>query len=232
MQDPGLAHLSGATGLDIVDLISDDATAEHLLQLQMIHGTFFGSYTNVVPEIQQFQVDKSDVSVTRHAWLVSDGDTAVGEIIFHTSHNYKIGVIHFVAMREDVRQQLKLGWFNSLIEAVVLSVQFDLQRDGSSLSALIAEIPFEDLPRWERVGFKHLNVDYVEPQHGRSWKLHGDLTFSPMTAVLKCLPTQDTQFFNSIALNALNAFLVEHYDLDSEHPEVQRMLNAVSLLTE
>jgi len=230
MQDPGLAHLSGATGLHIVELISHESTDYHLLQLNEVHNTFFGSYTNVVSEIEQFRSERNESSVTRHAWLVLNGDIAVGEIIFHTSHQFKIGVMHFVAMQEQVRTRLNLGWFNTLIEAVELSAQFDLQRGGLELSALIAEIPYEDLSRWERVGFQYVDVDYLEPHHGRSWKLHGEPTFFSMSPVVRICPKAAPNSFGSIAFAALSAFLVEHYDLDPKHPEVARILNAATLL--
>jgi len=230
MRDPGLAHLSGSTGLHIVDLMSSEETSLHFSQLNDIHTTFFGSYTNVFSEIEQFRLEVGKSSVTSHAWLVLDGERAVGEIIFHTSHRHKIGVMHFVALEEKVRQQLQLGWFNTLIEAVILSAQFNLQREGSALLGLIAEIPHEDLPRWERVGFQFLNIDYLEPAHGRSWKLYGEPAFFPLSAVVKCIPAPDKQPFSAIALSALSAFLIEHYELESDHPEVQRMLHAASQL--
>jgi len=230
MQDPGLAYLSGATGLHIIDLISDEATTEHVLQLREIHNAFFESYTNVVSETEQFRNERSESSVTRHVWLILDTDVAVGEIIFHTSHQFKIGVMHFVAMQEDVRKRLKLGWFNTLIEAVVLSAQFDLQKGNAELSALIAEIPFGDLSRWERVGFQYLDVGYLEPYHGRSWRLHGEPEFFAMSPVVKITPAATTIPFRDIAVSSLSAFLIEHYDLDPQHPEVARILNAATLL--
>jgi len=230
MQDPGLAHLSRATGLHIVELISHDSTDSHLLQLSEVHNTFFDSYTNVVSEIEQFRNELDKSSVTRHVWLVLDGDTAVGEIIFHTSLQFKIGVMHFVAIQEQVRTRLNLGWFNTLIEAVELSAQFDLQRGGLELSALIAEIPYEDLSRWERVGFQYVDVDYLEPHHGRSWRLHGEPTFFSMSPVVKIGAKAAPSSFADIAISALSAFLVEHYDLDPKHPEVARILNAATLL--
>jgi len=230
MRDPGLAHLSWATGLHIVDLISDEATDQHFLMLCDIHNAFFGSYTNVIPEIEQFRAERGGTSVTRHVWLVLDGETAVGEIIFHTSHRYKVGVIHFVALQEKVRRQMKLGWFNTLIEAVELSSQFDLTRDRTALLAYIAEISYEDLSRWERVGFQYVDVDYLEPHHGRSWKLHGEPTFFSMSPVVRICPKAAPNSFGSIAFAALSAFLVEHYDLDPKHPEVARILNAATLL--
>jgi len=232
MRDPGLAHLSGATGLHIVELIADESTDDHLSQLSKVHNTYFDSYTNVVSEIAQFRIERSESLVTRHVWLVLDGDTAVGEIIFHTSHQFKIGVMHFVAMQENVRQRLNLGWFNSLIEAVELSAQFDLHRDGLELSALIAEIPYEDLSRWERVGFRYVDVGYLEPHHGRSWKLHGEPTFFSMSPVVRIGPKAAPHSFGAIAISALSAFLIEHYDLDPEHPEVARILKAATLIEE
>jgi len=230
MQDPGLAHLSGATGLHIIDLISDEVTPDHFLQLREIHNAFFESYTNVVSETEQFRDERSESSVTRHVWLILDTDVVVGEIIFHTSHQFNIGVMHFVAMQEDVRKRLELGWFNTLIEAVVLSAQFDLQKGNAELSALIAEIPFGDLSRWERVGFQYLDVGYLEPYHGRSWRLHGEPEFFPMSPVVKITPAATTVPFREIAASALSAFLIEHYDLDPQHPEVARILNAATLL--
>lgn len=230
MHDPGLAHLSGATGLHIVELIADESTDYHLLLLSEVHRTFFDTYTNVVSEIEQFRNETSESSVTRHVWLILDGGTAVGEIIFHTSYQFKIGVMHFVAMQEKVRQRLNLGWFNTLIEAVALSAQFDLQRDDAKLRALIAEIPYEDLSRWERVGFRYLDVNYLEPHHGRSWKLYGEPTFFPMSPVVRISSIAAPNSFGEIAVAALSAFLVEHYDLDPLHPEVARILNAANLL--
>jgi len=230
MQNPGLAHFIEVTGLNIVEIISPEATSQRLLQLSDVHDLFFESYTNVLSEIVQFREETNAGSLTRHAWLILDDDNAVGEIIFHTSLTHKIGVMHFVALKEEVRQRLRLGWFNTLIESVALSAQFDLQKHGQELSALIAEIPYEDLSRWERVGFQLLDVGYMEPFHGRSWKRHGEPTFFPMTPVVKVAPLAKQRPLAEIAVSALTAFLIEHYDLEPQHPEVERILNAAKLL--
>ena len=230
MQDPGLAYFIEATGLDIVDIISPESTSQHLLQLRDVHDIFFDSYTNVLSEIEQFRKEATKGSLTRHAWLILSNEDEVGEIIFHTSHTHKIGVMHFVAMKEEARQKLRLGWFNTLIESVALSAQFDLHKDNKELSALIAEIPYEDLPRWERVGFQFLDVGYVEPFHGRSWKQYGEPQFFPMTPVVKVVPGAAQQSLKQIAISALSAFLVEHYDLEPQHPEIARILSAATLL--
>jgi hypothetical protein len=132
--------------------------------------------------------------------------------------------MHFVVVDEMPRKQLPLGWFAHLIDAIGITADADLRTGGSEARVIVAEVDKTATSRWERAGFMVLPIDYLEPYHGMHWREHGEPTFFSMTPVLRPIRATATTDIGDLAVQAISAFLLDHYALEADHPNVVNAL--------
>jgi hypothetical protein len=209
----------GCCGISVVDVLDPEAPEHDVAALLSIHLRQFPDYKHVVQEIADLRrAPKHDG--LRHAWLLKLGAQAIGEVLFHSVPQRGVVLMHFVVIEEEHRKQLPLGWFAHLIDTIGLTAEADLRDAGSQAKAIIAEVDKVATSRWERAGFVVLPIDYLEPHHGMHWREYGEPTFFPMTPVLRPIRVPEGTHLGELAVLAVSAFLLDHYALEADHPNV------------
>lgn len=215
-------------GIDIVDVVDTATDQHHADVLGQIHLRHFADHAHVATEIGELRTSRGDDP--RHAWLLLRDGMPIGEVIFGAVAQRGIALMHFVVVDAEHRPGLPLGWFAHLIDAVEAAATADAQARGARLHGIVAEVEADATARWVRTGFRVLPIDYLEPHHGMHWRSHGELTFFPMTPVLKCTAAGAALPFGKVAAEAVSAFLLDHYRLDAEHPAVRDAIAAARAL--
>lgn len=225
MTDPILDELQALTGLSVEEVIGVDAPEDRLDALITQLLRFFPEHAHVAGELTQaWEGAWPDPEVIIHAWLLERDDDAVGFTIFHTSLRRQVVLQHFVGMDPDAGRDLPLRWVKHLADAVFATGIRDCADAGTVLLAAIGENHPEHARAWERFGYRTLDVDYREPDHGRHWREDGQPTFFPMTPQIRVTDAGSTLPFADVAAAGVRAFLIDHYLLPEDEPTVVHTL--------
>jgi len=207
-------------GVEFVEPRSDERP-ELVQAVVDLHLRWFGDYAYAVPELLEngeLPASRGDRIVHQVLALV-DGQPA-GYVIVHTNTRRRIGVIHFLAVDEGFRSVEVRG--NRLAQALVEHARALVAADSREVGPVLgigAEAEEDMVPVWEHWGFRRLDVDYHEPHFGVRWPEHGDPTFFDRTLV--AAPVGDDSLDPAACARALAAaFLLDHYRLPPDHPEV------------
>ncbi len=231
MSDDILGRLANETGLVAVETMAESATDAPLEQLLTLHLHHFPDHAHVGDELRLARrVGPHDPDVIIHAWLLHVDSVPVGFVIFHTNLRRRIVLQHFVGMDEDTRAQLPFRWISHLSDAVVETGVLDAETHGLELLGAMGENPPQHEAAWHRLGYRTIDVDYREPNHGMHWAEFGPITYFPMTAMVRLTTAGDQVPFDQVATAAVSAFLLDHYQLPADDPTVTAILARAAAL--
>jgi len=231
MGDDIMGRLAAETGLVAVDAMGSEATDATLEQLLVLHLHHFPEHAHVCDELRLARrVGPHDPDVIIHAWLLQVDSLPVGYVIFHTNLRRRIVLQHFVGMDEDTRAQLPFRWIGQLSDAVVEAGVLDAEEHGVELLGAMGENPPQHEAAWHRLGYRTIDVDYREPNHGMHWADFGPITYFPMTAMVRLTTAGQQVPFAEVATAAVSAFLLDHYQLPADEPTVAGILERAATL--
>ena len=218
------APLPGVPGVHVVDVVAP-TTAELVAGLQAVHARHFPGYPHVLDEIRHDALHSGDdPQVVVHQLLLLRDGRPSGEFLVHTNLRRGVVLRHHLAMDRDARADLPKDWLTRLVAHAVTLARRDAEAAGRPLAAMVSEVQPQHLAGWERLGYRALDVGYGEPRHGRGWAAHGPADLMPITPVVLLLPDGAGRPFGEVARDCLAAFLVDHYRLPPEAPEVAAIL--------
>lgn len=222
--------LPGVPALRVLDVV-DPAPVERLHQLQAIHAEHFPDYLHVLDELEHdWRAGSDDPAVVVHQLLLLHDDDPVGEFVVHTNLRRGIVLRHYLAVRERARPLLHPGWVTHLVSAVADLGQRDTAAAGVPLLAMTSEVQERHLAGWRRLGHRPLEIGYAEPRWGKGWREHGAPQLLPITPVVLLLHDGQERPFGEVALAGVSAFLLDHYRLPSDHPQVAEILSRAAAL--
>jgi hypothetical protein len=233
---PDGVPLEGVPALRVLDVVPP-VRVERLRQLQDIHARHFPDYLHVVDELEQDWRDgAADPAVVVHQLLLLHEDEPVGEFIVHTNLRRGIVLRHYLAVDEPARPLLRPGWVTHLVDAVAELGRRDAAAAARPLLAMTSEVQEHHLAGWRRLGHRPLDIGYAEPRWGKHWRDHGPVQMLPITPVVALLPDGrvrpdgSPRPFAEVAHAGVTAFLVDHYRLPPDHPEVAAILARAAAL--
>lgn len=232
MTDPILDELRELSGLTVEEVIGVDAPVDRLLDLIRELLRHFPDHAHVAGELAQaWSGDWPDDGVVIHAWLLELADEPVGFTVFHTSLRRGVVLQHFVGMDVEARPDLPLRWVKYLADAVFATGIRDCEERGRTLLAAMGENHPEHARTWERFGYTSIDIDYLEPLHGRHWREYEERSFFPMTTQIRLTDAGREQPFGEVVHAAASAFLLDHYLLPEDDPTVVHTLDRARSLS-
>lgn len=218
-------QLTDATGTDAQDALAV------LLQLHRRH---FPTHGHVLVELEANAVHPMPTDdLVVHQVLATVDDVPAGFIVVHANLARSIGIVHFLAVEEQFRGVPLGSTPRSTVAAFLVEAGEDLVTgDGTRLGrpvrlGMVAESDIEVTKAWKQWGYAPLNITYAEPYFGRQWADHGPPEFFDMALVSNAarnvpdaIEKQDPSPAE-VARAASEAFLVDHYRLDPDHPRVR-----------
>lgn len=227
-----LDAIPGVRVIDVADPRLDDDTRRHrLAQIKAVHKAYFGDYQHVFGEWDEGLANGWGNDTLVHLWLFLDGDEPVGEVIQHTNLRRGVVLVHFVCLDARVRATMPRDWLRGMSDGFMLCGQTDADAAGVPFWAALGEVPPEHVHKWERVGFHGLDLGYLEPHHGKHWKANGTPEFFPMTIVIRLSELGSAPPLPEVIQAGLRGYLIDYYELPESQPEVERVLQAASLVT-
>lgn len=206
--------------------LSDSRDEKSLAQLIAIHSDSFPTHTHVIAELREnaaLPLHRDNV-VVHQLLAVVDGVPA-GIAVVHSNLNYRVGLIHFLAVVPQFRGRDIDGKRMStrLVECAVDLVYADIDQSqvAGSFVGVVAESDPGLISSWEAWGFRPLPIPYREPFFGKHWRDHLPLDFFDMTLV--GLTARDNT--DELARAGAAAFLLDHYRLPVDHEVVRAAIN-------
>lgn len=232
MTDGPLDTLRQLTGLEVEEVSGVGAPRERLDELQRQFLLYFPDYVHVLGELElAWAGEWPDSDVIVHAWLLQLEGEVEGFAIVHTSLSRQILLQHFIGMSSQARAVLPLRWIGYFMDALRDTAARDCENAGTLLLGQMGEHYDEHLRSWSRFGYVSLDIEYGEPQHGAHWAEHGEPVYLPLTAQLRRTKAGEALPFADVATAALEAFLVDYYQLPRDEPAVARILARAATLS-
>ncbi len=209
-----------------------------------LYAKLFPKYGHYVPRMRrraEFGEERRAGHIV-HYWLVEvDGQPAAIRT-FRYVHNRQVGLAHALAVDPAYRQVTVGGQRISmfLVHACLDQIMLDAKRLGDPPPlGMVNEVESSHLmEHYKRHGILELPVHYVEPifpseQFGRSREEEIALiNFSPMfLGLLPDVAAGLRMFTSELVSNFALAFLVDHYGLPVDHPQVQSVLDSIPVLS-
>lgn len=232
MSGSAAAPVAGVPEFEAVDALSVDLSVaerqELLSQLAPIHRRYFPSYAHVLRELEQQALTGEHPSGERvHAFIVFRDGAPVGEWIMAVDRREGVIMMLFGAVHREARIDLDRAYLARLVDDLLERCAAAAADEGEEIVAVILESDAPHLDRWHELGFFTADADYREPIHGRHWPEHGQPEFfDRYAACVRPWGSGAQTARSALAERALNALLVGHYGLPSDHPQVVRSLAA------
>jgi GNAT superfamily N-acetyltransferase len=219
----------------------DTRRIESMLEL---YARLFPQYAHYVPRMRrraEFGEERRAGHVV-HYWLVEVDGRPAGLRTFRYVRARHVGLAHALAVDPAYRQVTVGGQRLSmlLVHACLDQIVADARRLGD-LPALGMVNEVESprlLEHYKHNGILELPVKYVEPifpseQQGRSREQEIDLIdFEPMfLGFLPDVAEGIRTYTSELIANFSLAFLVDHYGLPVEHPQVQAVLDSIPVMS-
>lgn len=219
----------------------DTVRIEAMLRL---YEKLFPKYAHYVPRMRrraEFGEERRTGHVV-HYWLVEVDGRPAAIRTFRYVHNRRVGLAHALAVDPAYRQVTvdgqRLSMF--LVDACLDQIVLDAKRFGDPPPlGMVNEVESSQLmEHYKRHGILELPVQYVEPvfpseRIGRTRQEEIALVnFSPM--LLGFLPDVAAEiriYTSELVSNFVLAFLVDHYGLPVDHPQVQSVLDSIPVLS-
>ncbi len=226
-------QLSDATGAQAHDALAA------LLELHRRH---FPTHGHVQVELEANAVHPMPTDdLIVHQVVATVDDVPAGFIVVHANLARSIGIVHFLAVEEQFRGVPLGSTPRSTVAAILVDVAEYLVADDGTRSGrpirfgTVAESDAEVVKAWNQWGYTPLNIAYAEPYFGKHWADHGPPEFFDMALVSNAARNvpYDTEGRDhspaAVARAACEAFLVDHYRLDPDHPRVRATFASIDV---
>jgi hypothetical protein len=224
-------EIDGAGGLRRIDVLGPDVAQSRLAELQAVHLRHFPDHAHVTDEMAAaFESGSFDPEVVVHQWLLLLDDEPVGEYIFHVNTRRGIMLRHFLAVDQPARKRLPLRWLGNITALVQAQGEADASQGRTPLLAMMSEVKPSHLEGWRRLGYRTLEIGYLEPFHGKHWPDFGEPEFFEMTPCVKLTDEGAARPIGEVAAAAVYAFSVDHYRLPEDNATVLAMLERARAL--
>lgn len=218
----------------------DEARIEAMLEL---YARLFPQYAHYIPRMRQrakFKAEKRPGHIV-HYWLIEVDDQPAALRTFRYVRNRNCGLAIALAVDPAFREviidghRLSMYLFHACLEQVIA----DAERLGDPpVLGMVNEVEFPRLmEHYKRNGIVELPVKYIEPVFP---KKDVKQVGTDEIASLEFLPTA-LGFLPNTKLDRRSytpdeiadfvlAFLVDHYGLPVDHPQVQAVVNSIPVL--
>ncbi len=217
----------------------DGARLEAMLGL---YERLFPQYAHYVPRMRQRAATGPENRPGHivHYWLAEVDGQPAGLRTFRFVQSRNVGLAHSLAVDPIYRDVQVNGRRLSmyLVQACLEQVMEDARRLGPRPAlGMVNEVDSPHLmEHYKRNGIRELPVKYVEPifPARRPGLTRADelamIRFEPM--ILGFLPNPQVNvngYNHSMLVDFSSAFLIDHYGLPPEHPQVQAVLNSIHI---
>ena len=228
--------LEGVPELRFVDVLRVDASREaraaQLSGISAVHLRHFSDRSHVIKEWEAELAMRTQPSlICRHAWLVLHDDVPVGEFVMDSNIVRETVLIHYVALDKTVRRALRSDWLAKALTSLIMIMETEALESGATLAVAIAESDVEHSWHWEKMEWTRLDVNYREPDFGMHWSDFGSPSFFSRTPYVRFLNLGSDEVKRSVAVQALKAFLLDHYALNEDEPTVLETLTLAQSIT-
>lgn len=219
----------------------DTVRIEAMLRL---YAELFPQYAHYVPRMRRRAEygEEQRPGHLVHYWLLEvDGEPAALRT-FRYVHARRVGLAHALAVKPAYRTvnvgEQRLSMY--LVYACLAQILADARRLGEDFPfGMVNEVESPNLmAHYKQNGILELPVKYVEPvfpaeQPGRARAEELALIrFSPMFLGILPNPAGAMPFYTGDTIASFTlAFLVDHYGLPVEHPQVQSVLSSIPLVS-
>lgn len=232
MPDQIVVEFEELTGLKIEQVINGEERSPSLQALTDQFLAFFPEQPHVVGELEStWHESWPDDQVIVHAWLLRVGGKPAGLTVFHTNLRRQVITQHYLGLEPEAGKLLPLRWVLHLVNAIRDVGARDCEAAGTILLGQIGENQVAHARAWERFGYLTLDVDYLEPDHGRSWPENGGPNYHPMTLQLRLTDAGRDLPLGEVVQRGLRAYLLDHYCVPENEPTVQNSLNKAAALS-
>lgn len=219
----------------------DTARIEAMLSL---YAELFPQYAHYVPRMRRRAEygEEHRAGHIVHYWLLEVGGQPAALRTFRYVHGRRVGLAHALAVKPVYRAvsvgQQRLSMY--LVHACLDQIIADSKRLGDKFTfGMVNEVESPNLmEHYKRNGILELPAAYTEPvfpaeKPGRTREGEIELVrFAPMFLGLLPDTTQGIPFYTrDLVANFALAFLVDHYGLPVQHPQVQSILNSIPALS-
>ncbi len=196
--------------------------------------------TERLTEIAHNPPDQNPLFI-EHQWLIDLGGEAAAMTTFKYLPQRNLGIGVHLAILPAFRDY-SFGQFTRLSEVIIEETKEQIARDAQTLGHplppgyVIEVIEPKLVARYEEYGFMKFNIPYHEPtiaEKNKAFVHYNEtqdrLEFHP--AVIGLIPLQDQQIDiknPELLDNAINAFLIDYYELNEDHWVVQHARQAIT----
>lgn len=232
-----LIRMNGSVKVWELNGSGDEARIEAMLE---IYARSFPLYTHYVPRMRQRAQfgEEHRLGHIVHYWLVEVDGQPAGLRTFRYIRTRNCGIAIALAVDPTFRevfvngQKLSMFLMHTCLDQIVTDAE--LLRAPPVLG-MVSEVEFPRLmEHYKHNGMQELPVKYLEPIFPPTLKANEAAPIQFMPAALAFLPnpklgkrTYDTKNVADFAL----AFLVDHYGLPVDHPQVQAVLNSIHVMS-
>jgi hypothetical protein len=222
-----IQHLSGFSVVDLFDgRLSEQERDQLFLLARDFHIKFFPESLHAISEWQeQIEAGKAPTDEIVHVWLIFRDDLPVGLWAVNVNVQLGVALMLFGAVEKSARVDLPATWLRIFLDALIDLCAHDCAAVGGNLEVVALESEIGLTSRWDSAGFTLTDIKYFEPKLGMHWKDSPSIEFFEhnLLYVRSLMPT--TQLKSAVVIQrALQAFVVDHYGLNQEIPQVQTML--------
>lgn len=232
-----LIRIDGSVKVWELNGSGDEARIEAMLEL---YARSFPQYAHYVPRMRQRAKfgEEHRLGHIVHYWLVEVDGQPAGLRTFRYIRARHCGIAIALAVDPTFREVFvnghKLSMF--LVHTCLDQIVADAERLGDPpVLGMVSEVEFPRLmEHYKHNGIQELPIKYLEPIFTPKLKANEATPIQFMPAKLGFLPNPK---LGSRAYDAKNvadfalAFLVDHYGLPVDHPQVQAVLNSIHVMS-
>ena len=218
----------------------DQARIEAMLEL---YARFFSQYAHYVPRMRRRAAlcEEHRKGHLVHYWLVEVNGQPAAIRMFRYIRKRQCGLAIALAVDPAYREMLVAGKRLPmyLVRACLEQIVADAKRLGDPPPlGMVNEVEYPRLMEgYKHYGIRELPVKYAEPvfppeQDGRSPLQELDMVqFLPISLGFLPNPELNGRTYSAVKVKHFAlAFLVDHYGLPMDHPQVQAVLNSIPVL--
>ncbi len=238
-----LIQMDGSVKVWELNGSGDEARIEAMLEL---YARLFPQYVHYIPRMRQRAKFGTEHRLGHivHYWLVEVDDQPAGLRTFRYIRNRNCGIAIALAVDPTFREVFVNGHRLSmfLVHACLDQVIADAEQVGDPpVVGMVSEVECPRLMQhYKRNGIEELPIKYLEPIFPPTLQ-EGALVSIDETTPIQFIPTKlgflpnpkldghayDIKNITDFAL----AFLVDHYGLPVDHPQVQAVLNSIQVIS-
>ena len=212
-----------------------DSKDENRIEAMLaLYAKLFPTYAHYVPRMKR----RADLPIESrkghrvHYWLIEYQNKPVGLTTFRYISYRKCGLGIAFALDPSVRalRIAKMPLSAFIIAQILTQLEIDSRLMGDSpFLGLVTEVEHISLmQRYKKFGMIELPLKYYEPVFLPKNQEEQEIAFIPVFLGLTLNPNALDKYFSpSNTEDFALAFLVDHYNLDENHPKVQEVVRSI-----